>query len=121
MTRAGMGFSPARMLKTAGLCALLLFGAEVPAQRDPTMPPATALAPAASAAARSREALDAPLAVIVREGRPYVVVGTRLVAQGQMLGDARIERITETEIWLREGKQLRKVARYAGIQRTVLP
>ena len=61
------------------------------------------------------------MAVIVRDGQSYVVAGTRLIAQGQMLGDARIERISETEIWLREGKSLRKVQRYAGIQRKALP
>lgn len=56
--------------------------------------------------------------VIVRDGRPHLVVGTRLVAVGQKVGDARLERITETEIWLREGKQLTKVPRFAGIQRS---
>ena len=88
-------------------------------QRDPTVPrassglsaygtPGDALAPT----------LDAgPPSVIVRNGKPFLVVGTRLIAQGQKLGDARVERITETEIWLREGDQLRKVPRFAGIQR----
>lgn len=90
-------------------------------QRDPTVPPLSALAAAASAAERGKDLVETPLAVIVREGRSYVVVGGRLLAQGQMLGDARIERITETEIWLREGKLLRKIPRFSGIQRKVLP
>ena len=91
------------------------------AQRDPTVPPLSAVAPAASAAERGKDHIETPLAVIVRDGRPYAVVGGRLLAQGQMLGDARIEHITETEIWLREGKLLRKVSRFPGIQRKVLP
>jgi hypothetical protein len=57
--------------------------------------------------------------VIVREGQPYLVVGTRLYAQGQMLGAVRVERITETEVWLRDGKTLHKKPIFAGISRTV--
>ena len=99
--------------------SVLSVGAHAQGQRDPTVPrassglsafgtPGDALAPT----------LDAgPPSVIVRNGKPFLVVGTRLVAQGQTLGDARVERITETEIWLREGGQLRKVPRFAGIQR----
>ena len=74
-------------------------------QRDPTLPPSVPVAGGAS----DQAAAPAPMAVIVRDGRPYVVAGTRLVAQGQMLGGARVERISETEIWLREGKALRKI------------
>ena len=89
------------------------------AQRDPTLAP---LAPAAGVIGGGEKAAQpAPMAVIVRDGRPYVVAGTRLVAQGQMLGDARVERISETEVCLREGKSLRKVPRFAGIQRKALP
>jgi hypothetical protein len=57
------------------------------------------------------------MTVIVRNGRPFVVVGTRLYAQGQKLGQARIERISETEIWLREGGVLHKLSQFPGIQR----
>jgi hypothetical protein len=57
------------------------------------------------------------LSVIVRDGTPFVVMGTRLYAQGQLLGKVRIERISETEIWLREGKKIRKVQMFPGITR----
>lgn len=87
--------------------------------RDPTIPPTAALpAQPASSASGAAEALG-PLSVIVRDGRSFVVMGTRLYAQGQMLGQARIERIAETEIWLREGKQLRKVQLFSGVTRRV--
>lgn len=92
-------------------------GAGAQSTRDPTQRPAAASsAPATSATARA-VASDAAAAVIVRDGQPYLVVGTRLVAQGQMFGEARIERITETEVWLREGKALRKVPVFNGIVR----
>ena len=103
-----------------GLVALTLCGwmAGVAAQplRDPTVPPASA---SSAPAAAGREPLSGggPMAVIVREGRPFLVVGTRLYGQGQMLGGARIERILETEVWLREGKTVRKQAIFSGIER----
>ena len=61
--------------------------------------------------------IQGPLSVLVVDGQPYLVVGTRLYAQGQQLGAARIERITETEVWLREGRSLRKISNFVGIQR----
>ena len=88
-------------------------------QRDPTAPPASAaLSGAASSNATAAPVPDVgAMAVIVREGRPYLVVGTRLVGLGGNVGSARIERISETEIWLREAGQLRKVPRFTGVQR----
>ncbi len=95
-------------------------GVRAQAARDPTVPPAGASSAAVPAAATRSPVLDAAyVAVIVRDGRPHLVVGTRLVAQGQMLGQARIERITETEVWLREGKTLRVKPVFAGIERRV--
>ena len=84
--------------------------------RDPTMAP-----PEASAVPGEpgKTAPSAGMAVVVQDGKPHLVVGTRLVAVGQKVGNARLERITETEIWLRDGKQLRKVQRFSGIQRSV--
>ena len=98
-----------------GACGLMAFLA-VAQDRDPTLAPT-------EAAAGSTVLPGAPGAVmqgsnvIVRDGKPHLVVGTRLVAVGQKVGTARLERITETEIWLREGKELTKVPRFAGIQR----
>ncbi len=84
--------------------------------RDPTTPPpeASALPGAAAGAAPT-----SGLAVVVRDGKPYLVVGTRLVPVGQKVGNAKLERITETDVWLREGRQLNKVPRFSGIQRSV--
>jgi hypothetical protein len=90
--------------------------------RDPTAPPAdagVALPPGAVSAAADEP--PPPMSVVQQNGVPYLVVGTRLVAVGQKVGKATLERITETEIWLRDGRQLRKFSRYAGIQRTSVP
>lgn len=84
--------------------------------RDPTLAPMSTMAPAASAQGMDG-AGDEGFSILVVDGRPHVIIGTRLYAQGQKLGGARIERISETEVWLREGGQLRKVSQFAGIER----
>ena len=106
--------SLARMLLLGWLLAMPLGLVNAQSLRDPTLPPAAA-GLAATGPGTSDE--QAAMGVIVRDGRPYLVVGTRLYAQGQKLGPARIERISETEVWLREGGVLRKVPQFAGIQR----
>lgn len=102
-----------------GLLALMLtcipLGAQE--QRDPTLPPGVATSGAGG------EANASPLRtsganVVVRDGKPYLVVGTRLVAVGQRVGSAKLERITETEIWLRDADGVQKLPRFTGIQRS---
>lgn len=90
-------------------------GGQAQTWRDPTAEPPLAGGGATGQGAGNAEL--APLSVIVVDGRPHVIMGTRLYARGQMLGPARIERITETEVWLREGTVLRKVPRYQGVER----
>ncbi|MDO8262776.1 MAG: hypothetical protein Q7T21_06080 [Gallionella sp.] len=116
----------ARSLTQGWLMGISLFFAfgQVGAQslRDPTMPPAEAGFASTATGGKSLSVEPGAMTVIVRGGRPYLAVGTRLYAQGQQLGQARIERISETEVWLREGGVLRKVSQFPGVQRrTVTP
>lgn len=101
--------------------ALLATAAPVLAQalRDPTVPPLGGGVPGA-AASRPRPS-PGSWPVIVVDGKAHVAVGTRLYAEGDLLGKARVERITETEVWLREGRELRKVQNYPGVRRSVVP
>lgn len=85
--------------------------------RDPTLPPGSGMGGGAAPARSS----PGGWTVIVVDGRRHVAVGTRLHAEGQMLGRARIERITETEVWLREGRNLRKVPFFTGVVRRSVP
>jgi hypothetical protein len=100
------------------LTVLLISGIVMPAfaQRDPTLPPSVTHSDGGASPT------DTPLgkggiAVVVRDGVPYLVDGTRLYRVGQTLGSSRIERISETEVWLRNGKTLRKLQRFSGIER----
>jgi len=85
--------------------------------RDPTLPPVEAGVAGAPVAASSLSFDSSATAVIVRNGHSYLAVGTRLYALGEKLGQARIERISETEVWLREGGVLHKVPLFGGIER----
>lgn len=88
-------------------------------ERDPTEPPAQVL-PAAGGNTLANPATpwgSGGTAVVVRGGKSYLVVDTRLYGVGQKVGSWRIERITETEIWLRDGAVRRKVHRFDGIER----
>ncbi len=107
-------------LRLSCLLGLLLAVPSLGAQslRDPTQPPGMGGAGGAAASARTSQGA---WPVVVVDGRAHVAVGTRLYAEGQMLGKARIERITETEVWLREGRELRKVPLYAGVVRRNVP
>ena len=87
-------------------------------ERDPTVPPAEAGSVVPGAAAQGPWGTQG-MAVVVRDGKPFLVVDTRLYAPGQKVGALRIERITETEVWLRDGTALRKVPRFGGIERRV--
>lgn len=80
--------------------------------RDPTLPPG--MGQGSGSAPRGT---GSHWPVIIIDGKPHLVAGTRLYAEGQQLGTARIERITETEVWLREGGQLRKVSNFSAVRR----
>lgn len=105
-----------RLVRGAALLAVVAAVATAHAQevRDPTLPPGE---PGTVAGGAAVPAPAAGNTVIVRNGKPYLVVGTRLVGVGHMVGQARLERITETEIWLRENGAVQKLPRFAGIQR----
>jgi hypothetical protein len=86
--------------------------------RDPTIPPfGTGGAGEQGEGAAQVRGLHAPLSVILVDGKFRLVVGTRLYAEGQKVGDARIERISETEVWFREGRELRKLSNFVGVKR----
>lgn len=99
--------------------ALFLSFNHVAAQglRDPTLSPPEAEISGSGAPKSPLGIESGAMTIIVRNGRPHLVIDTRLYAQGEKIGPVRIERITETEIWLREGGVLSKVSQFPDIQR----
>lgn len=105
-----------------GLGALLCAGsgmAQAQTMRDPTVAPDASSSPgnASSAGGGLGGQGSNSFTIIVRNGKPSLVVGTRLYVQGQKLGGETIDRITETEVWLRTGRVVRKVPQFPGIER----
>ncbi len=95
--------------------------------RDPTQPPTPTLQPssatprnASTPSARVLKTLalvNGPLALVERQGRLHVMLDGHLYAQGQRFGAIRIERISETEVWFRDGAALYKMSRFPNVQR----
>jgi len=93
------------------------------ASRDPTALPVTlrhALA-AASSASGAEPARDGIRQVVFADGRGYVVQRGRRYAVGEQLDGARIERITEQAVWLREAGQVRREPLYGGVEKRQPP
>lgn len=88
--------------------------------RDPTVPPpeATMILGGDAVALPSAPPLGDGMAVVRRDGKTYLVVGTRLYAPGEQVAGMKLVRITETEVWLQDGQTQHKVPRFSGIVRT---
>lgn len=95
----------------------LASGAQAQAQRDPTVAPAAAGMLEPGTAPQAPLLHSGSMAVVVREGVRYLVLDTRLYPRGQKIGRATIERITETDVWLREDGVVHKVPVFNGIER----
>jgi len=112
MTSIRMPLHAVALAVVLPLCAHLSLAQEL---RDPTVAPGTQTTTPGLATAGSEG-----MTVLVRAGKPYLVVGTRLYAVGDTVGMMRVDRITESEVWLHDGRALIKVPRFAGIERTAV-
>lgn len=122
-----------RRLPALPTCVLLLVmaasftAAADDGARDPTALPAAlraALAPPPAASAASSDEAARPVIrhVMFSEGRAYVVQRGRRYAVGESLDGARIERITEQAVWLRErGGPLRREPLYGDVHKRLPP
>ncbi len=115
-------------MRSAGPTLLLLLlasplaHAEEPS-RDPTaLPPAlrNALGPAGAAPSAEPDG-QAIRQVVFVDGRGYVVQRGRRYGVGEQLDGARIERITEQAVWLREAGKVRREPLYGGVEKRPPP
>ena len=86
--------------------------------RDPMLAPADAR-PASGAASALAPAAEPPPArhLMVVDGRRYVVWGGRKRSVGEMLGDARIERIEDNAVVVRQDGTLQRLPLYGDVMR----
>ncbi|MCU0967583.1 MAG: hypothetical protein MUF03_01980 [Rubrivivax sp.] len=95
----------------AGCAAVLPLPA---APRDPTVPPPALRAPSAPVSPAMRpEPPAAPRQLLTIDGRRYVVDRGRLRGVGDPLGDARIERIDDDAVHVRQAGVLLRLPMYA--------
>lgn len=85
--------------------------------RDPTVAPAAAGLVGDAAPTPEETLKPGSISVLKRDGVHYLMLGTRLYGVGQRIGQVRVERIAETEVWLREAGQLKKIQVFSGVQR----
>lgn len=107
----------ARLAGVLLLCGAALCVSVWAAPRDPTLAPPEARSAQADGAAQDIPWGEGSVTIVVRNGQPCLVVGTRLYRPRQTLGKYVIERISETEVVLREGKTLRVVPIFDGVTR----
>lgn len=106
-----------RMQLAASALAMLAAAAaaEPGTLRDPTRPP-----PGWGAQpGPQREPLDAFRAqhLVIVDGQPYLMWQGRRYGVGERIGDARIERIEETQVWLATPTGTRRVPLFTGIEK----
>jgi len=99
--------------------SMLLAGAQAAAQQgllDPTRPPTVAPSPQATA---ERAAPPGPLlqSVLLAPGRKIAVINGEPIALGEKLGEATLVRITETEVVLKHGREMRVLKLYPSVEK----
>lgn len=84
-------------------------------RRDPTQPPGILAAPVG--VARLPANTFRPEHLVTVAGVRYLVWNSRRYAVGETIQGARIERITDAEVWLRGNDGLRKLPLFTGIEK----
>lgn len=116
----------------AWICALALAGTALCAvaqtakpapMRDPMVPPLSIARPAAANldTGGPSEPPPPPRQLLTVDGRRYVVDGRRRLGVGDALGSTRIERITDSAVWVREGSTVTRLPLYGGVAKQSVP
>lgn len=109
--------------------AMLIATAALPAAaqnaplRDPMVPPLSIARPAANPGVldAASEPPPAPQQLLTVNGKRYVVDGRRRLGVGDALGGTRIERITDSAVWVRDGNTVTRLPFYGSVtKRTVV-
>ncbi len=95
--------------------AAITAAAQSPLRRDPTVPPPTY----GAQPPKARDPMDAfrPEHLVTVDGKRYLMWRGRRYGAGDSIEGARIERLDETEVWLRTERGMRKLALFPGIQK----
>ena len=102
-----------RWLCAGVLATFLASGALADGAPDPTRPPAALLAePAGTAPASSKLQ-----SVLISAGRKSAIIGGQLVHVGDKYGEARVTRITESEVVLKTGSATETLKLFPDVEK----
>jgi len=100
------------MMAAATVAAMA--GAQAQALTDPTRPPsATAGAPASQQEASTTQLQS----ILLSSGRKLAVINGNMVRLGGMVGEARVVRISETEVVLKKGDETEVLKLFPGVDK----
>ena len=100
------------MMAAATVAAMA--GAQAQALTDPTRPPsATAGAPASQQDASTTQLQS----ILLSSGRKLAVINGNMVRLGGMVGEARVVRISETEVVLKKGDETEVLKLFPGVDK----
>lgn len=89
--------------------------------RDPTSWPVGVQAPTSNRASGTGPEAEASgpkiQQIVIADGRPYVIYGGRRYGVGAQFGDAKIMRIEDQAVWLRDASGTRRESLYPGIEK----
>ena len=97
--------------------ALAISGAQAQALTDPTKPPSALSAPSATPAAPEEFTGTQLQSILLSSGRKVAVINGIMVPLGGMVGEARVVRITETQVVLKKGGETEVLKMYPGIDK----
>ena len=103
----------------AAAATLAMAGVQAQALTDPTRPPGAQSAlpgssPGAQEDARSGTQLQS---VLISSGRKLAVINGTTVPLGGMVGEARLVKITETEVVLKKGEETEVLKMFSGVEK----
>ena len=105
------------LFAAAGIAGLASGVAPAQGLVDPTRPPQAAEGGAASGADAAAPSTQLQ-SVLISSGRRVAVINGKPVAVGERYGEARVARITETEVVLRTGDQIEVLKLFPGVEKT---
>lgn len=99
----------------AGMLSMLMVSGVRAEGADPTRPPAALLAePAPGGAAPASTRLQS---VLISAGRKSAIIGGQLVHLGDKYGEARVTRITESEVVLKTGSTTETLKLFPDVEK----
>lgn len=92
-------------------------GAQAQALTDPTRPPSASAIPSGSPVAQDEATGTRLQSILLSSGRKVAVINGVMVPLGGMVGEARLIRITETQVVLKKGEETEVLKMYPGIDK----